>query len=214
MEPPDDVYLWTVDPAAGARRARLRGDRVRARHPGGPGRRAAGRRRADQPAERARRQARRRPHRHHREPPGGHQVPRDLRGARRRHPARRPPGTGEDDPDQGPGCASRPRSPPSSPTWSTTASGSRPAPGPGGLRRQHPAPRDRHHPDEAVQGHREPVGRQSPQVALRRLAWPPTTGATPSTTPRPWASSSCGACRCGPSPRSSGWASPPTRSCG
>ena len=139
--------------------------------------------------------ARLRPHRHGREPPGGHQEPRGLR-SRRLAVA-----------DHGP---SRDRRPDPHPGAAALQERHRPAHDRAHLRRPVVQPlgeclrafidesqksRHRRGPAALLQG-LLPAGRPAlAQLALRWQVWPPTARATPSATSRPWASSSCGACR-------------------
>ena len=81
--------------------------------------------RADREPRDDRRRARRRPHRHGREPAGRHQVARGLRGAGRRRAAHRAPRAREArHRARSRAAQARPRRAPT-PTWSTTACGSR-----------------------------------------------------------------------------------------
>ena len=101
-EPPRGRLRVDRGPFGSPGQAELRGDRLQE---GIAGRteqvQEDGHDRDHQEAERARRKARRRPHRPDRGPPGGHQVPRDLRVPGGHDADRRAQGPGEDGPDQG-----------------------------------------------------------------------------------------------------------------
>ena len=151
-EPPEDVYEWTKSAAAAPDEAGLRGDRLPAGHTGEPGRPRAGRRHAHRPAGGDRRRARRGAHRPPGEPPGGHQVARDIRGAGGGDAAAGASGAGADVPFEGAGAAEGAhRAGVRRPDLQRPLV-HRPPRGPGGLRAQHSAPRDRQRAGAAAQG--------------------------------------------------------------
>ena len=154
VEPPPETFQWTTDP----RLAPDQPEEVEITFDRGKPVALDGREldgvRADRRAQPARRQARRRPDRPYREPPGRHQVARDLRGPRRPRAPRGPSRDRVPDPLEGVAPVQDPGQP-----------GLRrpdlqrplvqPAPsGPDGLHRLEPAIRLGHGPDQALQGPR------------------------------------------------------------
>ena len=83
LEPEEDMFLLTVAPEAAPDTPRYVEIDFKAGIPVRVRRRGPRSRRAGDLSEQGGRRARRRPGRHRREPPGGHQVPRRLRDARR-----------------------------------------------------------------------------------------------------------------------------------